>query len=102
MKDLTNRTSAIEGSVSPEVTTRISGLPYKFVASVLKKNADRWGRRAQFYERYRDYFPRLSSGGFVARCRELEASYRGLSLAVWNMTPQVAWVPIRSTVPRIR
>ena len=102
MRDAIISTSAIEGSVSPEPATTKSRLPYIFAASVLKNNAERWGRRAQFYERFRDYFPRLSSGGFVARCRELEASYRGLSLAVWNMTPQVAWVPVRSTVRRIR
>lgn len=95
-------TSAIEGAVRPEPATTRSRLPYIFAASLLKNNAERWGRRAQFYERFHDYFPRLSSGEFVARCRELEASYRGLSLAVWNMTPQVAWVPVRSAVRRIR
>lgn len=102
MKDVTTRISAVEVAVTPESTRTISELPRKFAAWALRRNAECWGRRALFYERHRDYFPRLSSGRFVARCRELEASYRGLSLAVWNMTPQVAWVPVRSTVRRIR
>ena len=102
MRDAINRTSVVEGSVKRGTIRTVPGRPYGFAAWVLSKHAERWGRRAQFYERFRDYFPRLSSGGFVARCRELEASYRGLSLAVWNMTPQVAWVPVRSTVRRIR
>ena len=101
MKDVTTRISAVEVAVTPESTRMISELPRKFAAWALRRNAERWGRRALFYERHRDYFPRLSSGRFVARCRELEATYRGLSQVIWNMTPQVAWVPVRSAVPRI-
>lgn len=102
MKDVTNHISAVEVAVKLESTRTISGLPHKFAAWALRRNAERWGRRALFYERHRDYFPRLSSGRFVARCRELEATYRGLSQVIWNMTPQVAWVPVRSAVQRIR
>ncbi len=102
MKDVTNGISAVEVAVTPESTRMISELPRKFVAWAIRKNAERWGQRALFYERHRDYFPRLSSGPFVARCRELEATYRGLSRAIGNMTPQVAWVPVRSAARRIR
>jgi hypothetical protein len=102
MKNLKDRISPVEVAVRPEPTRTISRLPYRFAAWVLGNHAERWGRRALFYKRHRDYFPRLSSGGFIARCRELEATYRGLSLAIWNMTPQVAWVPVRSGIRRIR
>ena len=77
MKDVTNRISAVEVAVTPESTRMISELPRKFVAWAIRRNAERWGQRALFYERHRDYFPRLSSGPFVARCRELEATYQG-------------------------
>lgn len=101
MKDVTNRILAVEVAVKPESTRTMSGLPHKFAAWALRRNAEHWGRRALFYEHHRDYFPRLSSGRFVARCRELEATYRRLSQVIWNMTPQVSWVPVRSAVQRI-
>ena len=102
MKDVTPRISAVEVAMKPESTKLISELPRKFVAWAARKNAERWGQRALFYERHRDYFPRLASGPFVARCRELEATYQGLSQVIGNMTPPVAWVPVRSAVQRIR
>ena len=101
MKDVTNRIVAIEVAVRPEPTRTISRLPHKFAAWALRRNAERWGRRALFYERHRNYFPRLSSGRFVARCRQQEATYRGISRAMWNMTPQVRWMSFRPIVSRI-
>ncbi len=102
MKDVTTRISAVEVAFTPESRKMISELPRKFVTWAVRKKAERWGQRALFYERHRDYFPRLASGAFVARCRELEATYRGLSQVIGNMTPPVEWVPVRSAVQRIR
>jgi hypothetical protein len=102
MKDVTTRSSAVEVAMKPESTKMISDLPRKLVAWAIRRNAERWGERALFYERHRDYFPRLASGPFVARCRELEATYQGLSRAIGTMTPQAAWVPVRSAVQAIR
>jgi hypothetical protein len=58
--------------------------------------ADRWGRRARFYERHRDYFPRLFAGRFVARCRELEARYRGLAKALFGLSTHDQMIPVRA------
>ncbi|OQW37553.1 MAG: hypothetical protein A4E19_12795 [Nitrospira sp. SG-bin1] len=58
--------------------------------------AERWGRRALFYERHRDYFPRLSAGRFVNRCRELEARYRRLSQIMFLIPAEDRFVPIRA------
>ncbi|MDF0666943.1 MAG: hypothetical protein P0119_12835 [Nitrospira sp.] len=58
--------------------------------------AERWGRRARFYERHRDYFPRLSSGRFVTRCRELEASYRALAQVMFLIPTEDRLIPIRA------
>ena len=52
------------GSLRSTATSRI--LPLKMSARLMAETAARWGRRALFYERHRAYFPRLSSGGFVA------------------------------------
>lgn len=101
MRDMSHSTSMVEGPVRPEMNETGPGRPNEFVAWLLSEDAERWRRRALFYERHRDYFPRLSSGRFVARCRELEASYRGLSQALWNVTPQIRWVSIRPIVSRI-
>ncbi|MDK2743577.1 MAG: hypothetical protein H8K03_01695 [Nitrospira sp.] len=63
--------------------------------------ADRWKRRALFYERHRDYFPRLSAGRFVDRCRELEATYRALAQIMLLMPAQDELVPVRQlALPR--
>ena len=58
------------------------GMAGNMTARVLAEAAKRWRRRALFYERHRDYFPRLSSGRFVGRCHELEVTYRGLARAI--------------------
>lgn len=58
--------------------------------------ADRWGRRARFYERHRDYFPRLFAGRFVARCRELEARYRELAKALFGLSAHDQLMPVRA------
>jgi hypothetical protein len=58
--------------------------------------AERWGRRALFYERHRDYFPRLSAGRFVNRCRELEARYRALARIILLIPEEDRLIPIRA------
>lgn len=57
--------------------------------------AERWGRRALFYERHRDYFPRLSAGRFVNRCRELEEQYRALAQIMFLIPAEDQLVPAR-------
>lgn len=101
MKAVMRSSSVVEHPIESKrprpVSLRLSG----FATRLLKIHADRWKRRAQFYERHRDYFPRLASGRFVDRCRELEASYRGLAQVLFAMPPQIELVPVRVTVSRL-
>jgi hypothetical protein len=95
MTDMTTSTSLV---VSPmkNGTTRLS--PNHLVGLALRLSifkADRWGRRARFYERHRDYFPRLFAGRFVARCRELEAKYREGAKALFGLSTHEQMIPIR-------
>ncbi len=62
--------------------------------------AERWKRRALFYERHRDSFPRLSSGRFVDRCRELEAAYRALAHMMFLLPEQDQLVSVRVQASR--
>lgn len=73
---------------------------WELAARLFRFHADRWRRRALFYERHRDYFPRLSAGRFVERCRELEAAYRGLAEVMFALPTQNQWVPVRAMVLR--
>ena len=56
--------------------------------------AERWGRRALFYEKHRDYFPRLSSSRFVNRCRALEARYRAFALLIFLIPADERLIPV--------
>ncbi|HMS82678.1 MAG TPA: hypothetical protein PKD12_03395 [Nitrospira sp.] len=58
--------------------------------------AERWGRRALFYEKHRDYFPRLSVSRFVHRCRALEARYRALAHLIFLVPADERLVPVRA------
>jgi hypothetical protein len=62
--------------------------------------AERWGRRALFYEQHRDYFPRLSAGRFVNRCRALEARYRALAELIFLLPTDDRLVPVRAAAMR--
>ena len=64
--------------------------------------AERWGRRALFYEKHRDYFPRLSSSRFVSRCRLLEARYRALAQLVFLIPADEHLVPVHAVGVRQR
>jgi hypothetical protein len=100
MNEVTTSTSGVEGSV--RLDKNRTAAKVGFAAWLLRVNADRWRRRAQFYECHRDYFPRLASGRFIDRCRELEATYRGLAQVLFNVPPQAQLVPVRAVVSRIR
>lgn len=62
--------------------------------------AERWRRRALFYQQHRDYFPRLSSSRFVDRCHELEASYRALAHMMFLLPAQDQLVSVRALASR--
>lgn len=68
----------------------------ELVTRVCIFKAERWGRRALFYERHRDYFPRLSVSRFVSRCRELEARYRALAQIMFLIPAEDQLVPVRA------
>jgi hypothetical protein len=70
---------------------RWTALDHGLIVRLLSGDAERWRRRARFYERHRDYFPRLASGRFVARCRELEAMYRMLAMVVEKLAVRAGW-----------
>ena len=58
--------------------------------------AERWGRRALFYEKHRDYFPRVSASRFVSRCREIEARYRALAQVMFLIPTDDRLIPVRA------
>lgn len=91
------KSQAVLGRVGRS-TPRWTSWNHGLIARLFSRDAERWGRRALFYERHREYFPRLASGRFVARCRELEAMYQRLSRAVWNIAPQCNWAWMRPIV----
>ena len=102
MKDITTHLSVVGRAVRSDRTRPASHRLSELAAWLFSINADRWRRRALFYERHRDYFPRVSSGRFVDRCHELEATYRGLAQMMFPMPLQVQWVPVRAMVSRIK
>lgn len=65
-------------------------------------NADRWRRRAAFYERHREYFPRIAASPFVDRCRALESAYGDLARLLFAMPPRVDLVPVQVTASRLQ
>ena len=72
--------------VIPSVSVEQSGINrlaphhlWELAARLFRFRADRWRRRALFYRRYREYFPRLASSRFVERCLELDQRYRGMA-----------------------
>jgi hypothetical protein len=102
MTGITTSTSIVVSSVKIGAT-RLSPNHLAGLAIRLSKfRADRWGRRARFYERHRDYFPRLFAGRFVARCRELEARYRELAKALFGLSAHDQMVPVRAMASQQR
>lgn len=96
MKEVVISSSAVTGPakrLSPahlwELTTRL----FMF-------KAERWKRRAIFYERHRDYFPRVAASRFIDRCRELEATYRGFVAIMFRMAIREQLAPARTITVR--
>jgi hypothetical protein len=71
---------------------------WELAGRLFRLNAERWQRRALFYERHRDYFPRLSAGQFIERCRQLEATYRRLAETMFALPAKRQWAPVRTVV----
>jgi hypothetical protein len=74
----------------------------ELVTRVCLFKAERWGRRALFYETHRDYFPRLSASRFVSRCRALEARYRALAQLIFLIPSDERLVPVHAVGVRRR
>ncbi len=74
----------------------------ELVTRVCLVRAERWGRRALFYEQHRDHFPRVAASRFVRRCRELEARYRALVQLIFLIPAEDRFVPARVlALPRL-
>ena len=102
MKDVLISPSTVEPNSVPEsVRSSPRGLSH-LAGKLFAMNADRWRRRASFYERHRDYFPRIASSPFVDRCRELEAAYGDVARLLFAMPPRIDLVPVQVTVSRVR
>ena len=90
MKDITIPSSVSTGSrktLSPAHLWELATRLFMF-------KAERWKRRAMFYERHRDYFPRLANGKFIMRCRQLEARYRALAQLMFLVPEEKRVLPI--------
>jgi len=75
---------------------------WELAARVFRLRADRWKRRALFYQRYRDYFPHVSTSRFVDRCLELDMRCRRLSEILHVMSRQGRLVTARGMIVRRR
>jgi hypothetical protein len=95
-KELTLSTSLIPVPVGGEAGRLSPNHLLELITRLCIFKAERWGRRALFYERHRDYFPRLSAGRFVTRCRELEANYRALAQMIFLIPAEDQLVPVRA------
>jgi hypothetical protein len=71
---------------------------WELAGRLFRLNAERWQRRALFYERHRDYFPRLSAGRFIERCRQLEVAYRRLAETMFALPTTQQLAPVRPMV----
>jgi hypothetical protein len=95
-KGLTLSTSVIPTQVKRGPTRLSPNHLLELITRLCIFKAERWGRRALFYERYRDYFPRMSAGRFVNRCRALEARYRALAQIMFLIPAEDRLVPVRA------
>jgi hypothetical protein len=96
MKGLTLSTSTMPASAREGPKRLSPNHLLDLVTRLCIFKAERWGRRALFYERHREYFPRLSAGRFVSRCRELEARYRALARIILLIPEEDRLIPIRA------
>ena len=100
MKDVTKGISLSPSVLPAPFKQESTGLSpnhlLEFVTRLCLFKAERWGRRALFYEKHRDYFPRLSASRFVNRCRALEARYRALAQIMFLIPAEDQLIPIRA------
>jgi hypothetical protein len=100
MKEVTRRLSISTSVIPAPVRRKSKRLSPNHLLELITRlcifKAERWGRRALFYERHRDYFPRLSASRFVNRCRELESRYRTLAQIMFLIPAEDRLVPIRA------
>jgi hypothetical protein len=100
MKEVTKGLTTSTSVISPSVRRGSKRLSPNHLLELVTRlcifKAERWGRRALFYERHREYFPRLSASRFVDRCRELEATYRALAQMMFLMPGQNQLVQVRA------
>lgn len=61
---------------------------WELAARLFTFRANRWKRRALFYQRYREYFPHMSTSRFVERCLELDLRYRRMAELLSAMSRQ--------------
>ncbi|CUS38964.1 hypothetical protein [Candidatus Nitrospira nitrificans] len=94
-KGLTLSTSVIPAPTRGGPTRLSPNHLLELVTRLCLFKAERWGRRALFYERHRGYFPRMSAGRFVQRCRQLEARYRALAQMMFLIPTEDRLVPAR-------
>ncbi len=95
-KGLTLSTSVIPAPMRRRPTQLSPKHLFELVTRLCIFKAERWGRRALFYEQHRDYFPRISASRFVNRCRELEARYRALAQMMFLIPSEDRLVPVRA------
>jgi hypothetical protein len=100
MKDVTKGVTltptVLPTQIRPESTRLSPNHLLELVTRLCLFKAERWGRRALFYEKHRDYFPRLSASRFVSRCRALEARYRALAQLIFLIPADERLVPVRA------
>ncbi|OQW32198.1 MAG: hypothetical protein A4E19_19370 [Nitrospira sp. SG-bin1] len=90
------KTTIISSTVATNPVKKLSSTnPWELARRLFMFKAERWKRRAMFYERHRDYFPRLAMSRFIDRCRELEAMYRQFVTIMFHMPLQEQLVPVR-------
>jgi hypothetical protein len=96
IKGLTLSTSVIPAPMRRRPTRLSPNHLLELVTRLCIFKAERWGRRALFYERHRGYFPRMSTSRFVNRCRQLEARYRALAQIMFLIPTEDRLVPVRA------
>lgn len=93
-KGLTISPSSLPTPFKQELTRLSPNHLLELVTRLCLFKAERWGRRALFYEKHRNYFPRLSASRFVSRCRSLEATYRALAQLIFLIPADEHLVPV--------
>lgn len=100
MKDVTKGVSLSRSILPAPVSEEPMRLSPNHLVELVTRlclfKAERWGRRALFYEKHREYFPRLSASRFVGRCRALEARYRALAQLIFLIPADERLVPVRA------